>query len=111
FDVNSIALLFGYRLLQNPEMIDYLIETQQEGKNFTLKSLEKQNYECRDCRGNYILIRTKLPPKEVEERLMAKKILIKTYNNELLKSYIRVSIGSRKAMSFFLNAFYDVDSV
>ena len=38
-----------------------------------------------------------------------KKVLVHPYGNELLKDYLRVSVGSVKSMKIFLNAFFAVD--
>lgn len=43
FDVNSFALLFGEKIIDNPQLIDNLISTEKEGKDFTLKSLKEKN--------------------------------------------------------------------
>ena len=39
-----------------------------------------------------------------------KKVLVKTFSNELLNKYLRVSVGSKAAMSIFLGALLDVDN-
>lgn len=110
FDVNSIALLFGERLLDNPEILEKMVQDENEGKNWTLQALEKSGYECRDCTGNFIFIRPKNSAAEVAERLEKEKnVLVHAYSNELLKDYLRVSVGSKKAMEIFLDAFFDVD--
>lgn len=111
FDVNSIALLFGERLLDNPDLIDELIEIENEGKKYVLNDLTKRGYECRDCRGNFIFIKTKQNAAQVADRLeKEKKVLVHPYGNPLLKDYIRVSVGSKSAMKIFLDAFYEIDS-
>ena len=110
FDVNAIALLFGEKILDRPEMIKELIREESEGKHFLLKELKRQGYECRDCLGNYVFVKTKHPAKEVADRLeREKRMLVHPYGNPLLKDYIRVSTGSKKAMEVFLAAFGDVD--
>ena len=38
-----------------------------------------------------------------------KKILIKTFRKDLLKKYIRVSIGSKQVMQQFLDVFLELD--
>ena len=58
FDVNSIALLFGERILDRPDVIKQLISSEKEGKAFALKDLAAHGYECRDCKGNFIFIKT-----------------------------------------------------
>ncbi len=47
---------------------------------------------------------------EVAQKLETeKKILVKSYGNEMLKKYLRISVGSRNAMERFLNAFFEID--
>lgn len=111
FDTNSIALLFAERLIDNPEIIDQLIDTEKQGKKYILDNLREHGYECRDCRGNFIFVKPKHDAREVSDRLAKeKKVLVHPYGNTLLKKYIRVSVGSCEAMSIFLNAFYEIDA-
>jgi histidinol-phosphate aminotransferase len=111
FDVNSIALLFAERLIERPEIIQELIRTQQEGKDYCLDELRNRGYWSRDCRGNFIFIRPKHDAREVADRLEKERnVLVHAYGNPLLKDFIRVSTGSRKAMSVFLEAFFAVDA-
>lgn len=110
FDVNSIALLFGERILDRQDIIERLISSEKEGKAFALADLKAHGYECRDCRGNFIFVKTKLDAHEVEDRLREqKRILVHSYGHELLRPYLRVSVGSIAAMKTFLQGFYEVD--
>lgn len=109
FDANSIALLFAERLMDRPDVIDGLIRTQQEGKNWLLAELDKMDYWCRDCRGNFIFIKPKHNAHEVSDRLEKMNVLVHPYGNQLLKDFIRVSTGSKTAMSRFLEAFKEAD--
>jgi histidinol-phosphate aminotransferase len=45
FDVNSIALLFGERIIEHPDMIQQLIEIENVGKNYTISELKRNGYE------------------------------------------------------------------
>lgn len=111
FDVNSIALLFGERLLDHPEVYKELIQIQDEVKAYILANLKENGYECRDCRGNFIFIKPKhdalMVVKQLEEQY---NVLVHGYSNALLKNYIRVSTGSIKSMEKFLKYFYLVDN-
>lgn len=110
FDANAIALLFAERILDHPEMIEQLIETEKEGKAYTLAELTKNGYETRDCRGNFIFVTPKHQATEVAQKLETeKKILVKSYGNEMLKKYLRISVGSKDAMERFLTAFFEID--
>ena len=109
FDVNSIALLFGERILDHPELVQQLIDTEQAGKQYLLDDLTAHGYACRDCRGNFVFITPRHDAHEVAKALAAKKVLVHPYGNELLRPFIRVSVGSPAAMRLFLEAFYEVD--
>lgn len=111
FDVNSVALLFGERIIDEPELLDNLIKIEREGRNYILNELKNKNYECRDCKGNFIFIKPKSEAKVIAEKLKNEKhILVHPYNNGLLGKYIRVSTGSIEAMQLFLKNFLEVDN-
>lgn len=109
FDVNAIALLFGEKILEHPEIIENLIKMEREGKAYILKTLQKRGYYCRDCTGNFIFLEPRNNPQEVARRLEKEKVLVHTYSDKLLSKYIRVSTGSKEAMSIFLDKFLKID--
>lgn len=109
FDANSIALLFAERLLERPDIIDALIKTQQEGKDWVLSKLTSLGYWCKDCMGNFIFIRPRHDAHVVSEQLEKMNVLVHPYGNDLLKDFIRVSTGSKDSMRKFLDAFLEVD--
>lgn len=109
FDVNSIALLFAERLIDHPGIVEGLIKTQQEGKEWLLAELRRRGYWCRDCMGNFIFVKPNHDAHEVAKALEEKRVLVHPYGNQLLKDYIRVSTGSKSAMGTFLNVFLEID--
>lgn len=110
FDVNSIALLFGEKLIDNINILKKMVEDEKEGKEWLLKELTTKGYSCRDCTGNFIFIKTKNNAQNICKKLEEKNILVHAYGNELLKDYLRVSVGSKKAMEPFLSAFLETDN-
>lgn len=110
FDANSIALLFAERLMEHPEIVEGLIKTQQEGKDWLLAQLRDKGYWCRDCMGNFIFIKPNRDAHEVAKALEEKNVLVHPYGNPLLKDYIRVSTGSRQSMEKFWRAFLAIDA-
>ena len=110
FDANAIALLFAERLLDHPEIEKILIETEKAGREFILKTLRDKGYECRDCRGNFILVKPNMEAHALAERLERDhKVLVKTFGNDLLKEYLRISTGSKQSMEKFLQVFFKCD--
>ena len=81
-------------IIGNPKLIHYVTN----------------GYDSRDCRGNFIFVKPKHDANEVARRLEQEKdILVHAYSNELLKDYLRVSVGSVTAMRFFLEGFFEID--
>lgn len=110
FDTNAVALKFAERIIEEPGLVEKLIAVEKQGKKYIMDFLLEKDYEVMDCLGNYILIKTYGSPQKVADRLKEKeKILVKTFGNPLLSSYIRVSVGSKKAMKFFASKFLEVD--
>lgn len=109
FDTNAVALKFGEVLLKEPGLCEKLVAIEKEGRNYLTESLAEQGYEYFAENGNYAFIRTKTSVSQVKERLEEKKILIKTYGQEMLKDYIRISTGSKRVMKQFTEALYEVD--
>jgi len=110
FDANSIALLFGERVLDHPELIRKLIAEEAEGKQYLLAELQHRGYECRDCMGNFVLMKPFHPAGEIAGRLeKEKRILVHSYSSPPLNGYLRISTGSKQAMEIFLDALFDID--
>ena len=110
FDTNAVALLFAERILDRPDLIQQLIQTEADGKKYALMRLESLGYECRECKGNFIFIKTNSNAQNVARTLEEKKkILVHAYSNEFLKDYIRVSTGDMNSMKFFIDSFIEID--
>ena len=110
FEANAVALKFAERLVEQPELVEYLIESEKKGKKYLMDELSKKGYKTMDGLGNYIFIKTCRIPSEVAEDLKNKeKILVKTFGSPFLKEYIRVSVGSEAAMKFFTEKFMKTD--
>ena len=111
FDANALALKFGERIMDNKWLIKDLMAKQQGGKDYTLSTLAGAGYEVRDCRGNFIFVRTKRNAAQVARELQdEKKVLVKYWSSGMLAPYLRVSTGSVEAMRKFVEPFLEVDS-
>lgn len=111
FDVNSVALLFGERLLEHPEIAEQLIAREAEGKRFLASALEEHGYETRVCAGNYVLVAPRKDPRQLADTLAREqRVLVHPYGaRHALARYLRVSTGSTDAMRLFLNRFLAAD--
>lgn len=111
FEVNSVALKFGERLLEQRQIIDELQEHMQEGKDWLVETLREYGYEVTPQEGNFIFMKPKhRTAKELGQILeQEKRILVKTYGNPMLSEYLRISTGEKEYMKQFVDALMETD--
>ncbi len=105
FEVNAVALLFGERILEHPDMIEELIRKAAEGKAYAVEALREKGYEVFPEAGNFIFVRPRKEISCLKEELHRRGVLVKSYGNDLLKDYLRISTGSRQAMERYIEEF------
>ena len=112
FEVNTVALKFGEKLLEHPELIDRMQAEARDGKAYLLEMLQNHGYETMPQEGNFIFVKPKTAPaKEIAARLeQEKQVLVKSYGAPLLRDYLRISTGAREYMERFVEAFLEVDA-
>ena len=106
FPVNGIAVAFAETLLDNSYMFEEMYNKFIEGRDFLINMLESEgiSYCCGD--GNFILIKNS---SDIVEKLRKKKILVQgNFKQDILRDYIRVTIGEKKHMMDFWNVFMGV---
>ena len=111
-NTNAFAMLFAEKIIQDPKMIEFLIEEYNDGRDYLVKTLTKNNYIFKGEAGNFLFIK----PKKLEARsivdIMKKdyRILIKAYQNiGSLGDCLRVSIGAKQYMEKFIDALLRIE--
>lgn len=109
FDVNAIALKFAEHILDHPQMIQDLISSEREGREWTLRVLKEHGYNTRRCEGNFIFVETKNPAPQIGKELKSKGVLVKWWEHGSLSRYLRISTGSKSAMEKLIDQLVAVD--
>ncbi|MCC8024792.1 MAG: histidinol-phosphate aminotransferase family protein [Clostridium sp.] len=109
YNVNAAGILFAEELLKEPRIVKGLIEREEDGRNYLLKMMRKAGYEFCARGGNYIFIRPRRLPEYTAACLRDRGILVKVYRDGILKDWMRVTVGSRKIMEQFWEAFLVCD--
>lgn len=109
YPVNFFAVKFAEEILRNKSITEELMSIEKEGREFLLNTLKENKYRYYYSGGNYVLIKSNKKPKKVFEELKKRKILIKTYESDLLSSWVRITTGDIESMKRFWKEFKDVD--
>jgi len=110
-NTNAFAMKFAEAVIENPEILQSLIDKFNEGRKYLIDTLDANGYEHKGDAGNFIFIKTKTDAQTIVERMKSeKKILIKSYPNVgNFGTCLRVSIGEKKYMQQFCNALFELD--
>lgn len=109
FDVNALAVRVAERLLDEPDIMNSLIGSMEDGKRHLLKRLTAEGFECRGGHANFVLINCSGRVHEVMSALEHKKILVGGgFSQAFLKNYIRVTVGNKEMMEVFCRTFLDI---
>lgn len=109
FDVNSLAVIIGEKLMNNPRIITSLIKDIKHGKLFLLDNLLREGIEVRDTNANFLLINCNEHADFIIKQLKDRRILVGGgFKQDFLKKFIRVTIGDEATMKQFFKAFMDI---
>lgn len=104
YNVNSMTMAAGIGALEDD---DYFRENCQKIINYrgwTTDALRKLGFTVLDSSANFIL--TKHPSiggREIYLQLKARGVLVRHFNTEKLKDYVRITIGSMEQMQILLD--------
>ena len=110
-NTNAFAMAFAEAIIDNPEVLNMLINNFKEGRQYLIDQMDVNGYEHKGEAGNFIFIKTKTDAEKIVERMKEeKKILIKSYSCVgNFGTCLRVSIGEKKYMEQFWNALIELD--
>jgi histidinol-phosphate aminotransferase len=110
-NVNAFAELFAQRIIEEPGLIESLIEAHKEGRKYLQDTLTEHGYDYQGETGNFIFIKQKTDAQTLVRRMKEEKgILIKSYAGiGKFGNCLRVSTGAKEYMEQFLNALFELD--
>lgn len=110
-NTNAFAMIFAEAVMTTPGVLNQLISSFNEGRQYLIDWLDFNGYPHKGEAGNFIFIKPKTDAQTIVDKMKSeKKILIKTYPNVgEFGDCLRVSIGERKYMEQFTRALSELD--
>ncbi len=102
FNINFLANVSALASLENDKFIEKCKIKNQQNKIFLYKELEKLNLKFIKSEANFILIELPQKAEIVFEKLLKKGIIVRTFYNDGMENYIRVTIGTKGELKKFL---------
>ncbi len=103
YNINSLTQIAGVSALIDN---DYYMENAKkiiENREFTTQELRKLNFTVLDSKANFILAKSgKIGGEKLYQALKERGVLVRYFNKERIKDYIRITIGSFEEMQIFI---------
>lgn len=109
FNVNALTQAAGLAALEENGYYMRNCRKIIKSREYTRKQLERLGFEVLPAKTNFLLAKTeKLGGGELYRWLKDKGILVRHFNQERIKDYIRITIGSQKDMEAFITAIEEI---
>ena len=103
YNVNTLSMKMAVEGIKNTGYFYENWSKIKETREFTKNELEKLGFKVLDSRANFLFVRTdKVSGMRLYEELKSRGILIRNFNDERIKEYNRITIGSMEEMKIFI---------
>ncbi len=105
YNINRLSIIAGKEAMLDTEYFDSCIKKIIETREFTVNELKKRGFFATESKANFIFVKhDKLSGEEYYRRLREKDILVRYFNKDPIKDYVRITIGSFEQMKRLINA-------
>ena len=109
YNVNAMTLAAGLGTLQCPEYTAENCRKIRENRAWTVQQLRDMGFTMTDSLANFIFVKhPALPGGELYRRLKEKGVLVRHFDKDKIRDYIRVTIGSMEQMEVFVEKVRDI---
>lgn len=110
FTVNSVALLFGQRIIENADALVPQLETiAYEGRSYLMDSLSKHGYRILPSYGCFVTFKPLHRSVDYIYNSLYKQKILVLEGKRSLEGFLRVTTAAKPLMERFLGAFYQID--
>ena len=109
YNVNSMTQAAGIGALEDEEYTRKNCETIKENRAFTTEQLRKLGFKMADSYANFVFAaHPQMSGGTLYSKLKEKGILVRYFDTERLRPYVRITIGTRQEMESILAATRDI---
>lgn len=103
YNLNRLSILAGVAALKDKEYFQTTSRLIIETREYTKEKLKELGFEVTDSAANFVLASLKgISGKQLYQSLKQRGVLVRFLKDEKLKSWVRITIGSRAQMNTLL---------
>ena len=109
YNVNSLTQVAGTQALIDNDYYMGNAKLIIENRNYTTLELEKLNFTVLDSKTNFIFAKSdKVGGKELYVKLKDKGVLVRHFDKDRIRDFIRITIGSKEEMQIFIQKIKEI---
>lgn len=109
YNVNRLTQAAGVAALCDKDYYSDNCKKIIETRDYTKQQLQKLGFEITDSKANFIFAKSnRISGQALYEKLKEKGILIRHFNDERIKDYNRITVGSKEEMEIFIQKIKEI---
>lgn len=105
YNVNRMTLGLGKGAILDKEYFNENCKKIIEDREFTIEKLKELGFTLTDSKANFVFAKSdKIDGNSLYQKLKDKGILVRHFNDQRIKDYNRITIGSHEQMQAFIQA-------
>ena len=99
YNVNRLSILAGAAAVEDEPYFQNCCAAIRENRAWTVEALEQLGFKVLPSAANFIFVRSKdLPGETLYRKLKENGILVRWFDSDRIRDYLRITIGSREQM-------------
>ena len=109
YNINKITMNAGIGALIDKEYFENNCNTIISNREYLKAELRKMNFTVTDSTSNFVLAKSdKKDGESLYKELKEKGILVRHFDNERIKDYIRITIGTKEQLDILITALEEI---
>ncbi len=108
YNVNRISQILAAEAVKDEEYFKECCDKVAATRERTKKALEDLGFEVLPSRSNFLLARCEISGGELQKRLRERGILVRHFDDERIRDWVRISMGSDEDMDKLLIALKEI---
>lgn len=105
YNVNSISLILGEAVIKDEQYLVQCLDNIKNTRQYTIEQLETRNFKVLPSKANFVFASHPIfCGKDYYNLLKNKGILVRYFDLERTKKFVRITIGTKKQMDALLKA-------
>ena len=110
YTMNTPSIVLGTAAVEDREYFETIRDKVIKTREWTKKELKKLNFSFADSHTNFIFAKYNGSMKrdDIASALRERNILVRSFNGERVKDYMRISIGTDEEMKIVIDALKEI---